>query len=50
MGTKISTLAQAAGVECPKVSDDMSKDKPCTKCEHNQKCLSQLNKFMGWPG
>lgn len=50
MGTKVQTLAQAAGVECPNSTSEMSKDEPYTKCEHHQKCIIQLNKFMGWPG
>ena len=50
MGTKVGTLAQAAGVDCPKVSGKVKLLIPCNECEHHQKCLSQLNKFMGWPG
>lgn len=50
MGTKIKTVAQLAGVKCPKVSGDMDRLTPCDECEHHSKCLGQLGRVLGLPG
>ena len=44
MGTKVSTLAEMAGVKCPKESEE--KEWSCTLCEHYEKCRGELLKFV----
>jgi len=41
-GTTIRTLAQVAGVECPKEKEEMSKDDSCFGCDHFSACLMAL--------
>lgn len=49
MGTKVSTLSEYVGVECPKKTGKMmDESKSCKECEKYEKCLTGLNKFMGW--
>jgi len=50
MGTKVQTVAQAAGVTCPKDTGEMDRNEPCSKCEHYHKCLGQISRVLGLPG
>ena len=47
MGTKVSTLSEHVGVECPKETGKMDENKSCKECGNYEKCLTGLNKFMG---
>lgn len=39
MGTVISDVPTAAGVDCPKKTGEMSKDTPCRNCMNYIICL-----------
>jgi len=47
MTTKISTPAQAAGVECPKDTGKMDPHTSCKECEHHNLCWTKVLEAMG---
>ena len=47
MGTKIRSLAQLAGVKCPKEAGTMDKKTPCPECEYYAKCTGALRGVLG---
>ena len=46
MGTKVRTLYQEAGVECPKEKGEMDESEPCSKCGNYVKCMAALNRVF----
>ena len=46
MGTKVRTLYQEAGVECPKEKGEMDESRPCSECVNYVKCMAALNRVF----
>lgn len=46
-GTTIKSLAQLAGVECPKEKGEMGKDDSCCECVNFLACIKVVRKEFG---